>query len=106
MELLGDRVDLIADEGRHRVVERANGFGHPEVEVVHARRLERATNCHLGQPLTRRADAVDRGRTLLRLPERQSPRRAEAVALRGASSRRSGQYGGGYTVRSSPTGSA
>ena len=32
--------------------------------------------------------------------------RADAVALAGASSTRSGQYGGGYTRRSSPTGSA
>ena len=47
VELLGDRLDLLCDELLHGLVERADALGHPQVEVVHARRLQRTTS-HAG----------------------------------------------------------
>jgi hypothetical protein len=43
-ELLGDRIDLVADERLHRVVEGPNLLRHPQIEIVRARHLQCATD--------------------------------------------------------------
>ena len=44
VELLGDRVDLVADECPHGLEQRADLVRHPQVEIVHARHLQCATD--------------------------------------------------------------
>ena len=44
VELLGDRLNLVADECLHRFVQWYDLGGHPQVEVVHAGRLQCAPN--------------------------------------------------------------